>query len=277
MAETIDAHHHLWRYTTEEYGWIGPGMEALQRDFLPADLIHEMAAAGVSGAVAVQARQSVEETRWLLECAACNPAIRGVVGWLPIAEGDIPSQIARLGDSAKLRGLRHVIQDEPDDNFILGDAFNRGIASMRATGLVYDILIHERHLPQAAVCAAQHPEQVFVLDHLAKPKIALHEMEPWRSNLMALAARPNVYCKLSGLVTEADWARWTLDDLRPYLDAAVDLFGPERLMAGSDWPVCLLASGYARWWESLREWMKGFDRRQQEMMLGETAKRVYKL
>jgi L-fuconolactonase len=277
MAETIDAHHHLWRYTAAEYGWIGAGMERLKRDFLPGDLSAEMAVAGVDGAIAVQARQSVEETRWLLECAAEGTAIRGVVGWLPIADGDIPSQLAKLGSAAKLKGLRHVIQDEADDDFILGDAFNRGIASMRGTGLVYDILIHERHLPQAAVFAANHAEQVFVLDHLAKPKIAAREMEPWRSNLAALAARPNVYCKLSGMVTEADWSTWTLDDLRPYLDAAVDAFGTQRLMAGSDWPVCLLASGYARWWESLREWMKQFSQGEQELMLGGTAKRVYQL
>ncbi len=193
MIETIDSHHHLWRYTTTDYGWIGKGMEVLQRDFLPDDLSREMAAAQVHGAVAVQARQTLEETRWLLECATESSAIRGVVGWLPIIHGDVPSQLAALGNPSKLKGLRHVIQDETDDNFILRDDFNRGIASMHGTGLAYDILIHERHLPQAGRFAASHPQQVFVLDHLAKPKIAARELEPWRSNLVALAANPNVY------------------------------------------------------------------------------------
>jgi L-fuconolactonase len=277
MAEMIDSHHHLWRYTREDYGWIGTNMQVLQRDFLPEDLAREMAGAGVDGAVAVQARQTVEETRWLLECAERSSVIRGVVGWLPIIEGDLPSQLASLGSAAKLKGLRHVIQDEADDDFILRDDFNRGIGSLLGTGLVYDILIHERHLPQAARFVALHPQQSFVLDHLAKPKIAAGEIEPWRTNLFALAAHPNVACKLSGLVTEANWNSWTLDDLRPYLDAALDAFGPERLMAGSDWPVCLLASGYSRWWETLREWMNGFEVRHQEMILGETARRVYGL
>jgi L-fuconolactonase len=277
MAETIDSHHHLWHYSSEDYGWIGPGMQVLQRDFLPDDLTREMGSAGVQGAIAVQARQTVAETRWLLDLAAKSITIRGVVGWLPIVQGDLPSQLSELANPAKLKGLRHVIQDEPDDNFILRDDFNLGIASLLGTGLVYDILIHERHLPQAAILASQHPRQTFVLDHLAKPKIAAAEIEPWRTNLFALAAHPNVYCKLSGLVTEADWETWSVDSLRPYLDAALAAFGPERLVAGSDWPVCLLASGYTRWWETLREWMNGFDVRHQETILGETAKSVYRL
>lgn len=277
MAETIDSHQHLWRYTSEDYGWIGPQMQQLKRDFLPEDLEREMAAAQVDGAVAVQARQSVEETRWLLDLAAQSLAIRGVVGWLPIVQGDLPSQLSELGDTAKLKGLRHVIQDEPDDDFILREDFNLGIASLLGTGLVYDILIHERHLPQAARFVALHPRQTFVLDHLAKPKITAAEIEPWRTNLFALAAQPNVFCKLSGLVTEGDWEAWTLESLRPYLDAALAAFGPERLMAGSDWPVCLLASGYSRWWETLRGWMSSFKVRHQEMILGETAKSVYRL
>jgi len=277
MAETIDSHQHLWHYTREDYGWIGPGLEILQRDFLPEDLMREIAAAQVHGAVTVQARQTVAETRWLLDLAAESDAMRGVVGWLPIVQGDLPSQLSELGNPAELKGLRHVIQDERDDNFILREDFNLGIASLLGTGLVYDILIHERHLPQASIFVSQHPKQAFVLDHLAKPKIAAAEIEPWRSNLFALAAHPNVFCKLSGLVTEADWENWTLADLRPYLDAAMVAFGPERLMAGSDWPVCLLASEYTRWWETLREWMSGFDVRHQEMILGETAKSVYRL
>ena len=277
MTPIIDAHHHLWNYSPEDYGWIGTDMQALQRDFLPADLASEMVAANVSGSIVVQARQTVAETRWLLDVAAENPSIKGVVGWLPIAQGDVPGQLSALGSPAKLRGLRHVIQDEPDDDFILREDFNRGIASLLPTGLVYDILIHERHLPQAVRFVANHPQQVFVLDHLAKPKIASAELEPWRSNLFALAAHPNVTCKLSGLVTEADWTTWTLDGLRPYLDAALAAFGPDRLMAGSDWPVSLLASSYARWWQTVREWVSVLPAAEQVLILGGNAQRVYRV
>jgi L-fuconolactonase len=277
MTLVVDSHHHLWQYSRDEYGWIAPGMAVLQRDFLPVDLEREMAAAGVIGAVAVQARQSIEETRWLLECAESSAAIRGVVGWLPIAAVDFAERLAEFQAFKKLKGLRHVIQDEQDDDFILGERFNAGIASMLGTGLVYDILIHERHLPEAAEFVRRHPEQAFVLDHLAKPRIRAGELEPWKRNLAALAAHGNVYCKVSGLVTEADWAGWTLDDLRPYLDAALEAFGPGRLMAGSDWPVCLLASGYKRWWETLREWADCLDPQEREAFFGETASSVYKL
>lgn len=252
-------------------------MQALRRDFLPVDLEYEMTAAGVDGTIAVQALQTVEETRWLLECAEKSPTIRGVVGWLPIASGNVIGQLEVLGSPPKMKGLRHCIQDEADDDFILGEDFNRGVASMLGTGLVYEILIHERHLPQAATFVARHPQQTFVLDHLAKPKIAERKLDPWRKNLAALAARPNVYGKLSGLVTEAAWSCWTPNDLRPYLDAAVEVFGPERLMAGSDWPVCLVASEYSRWWTVLREWMEDFDDDQRTMILGETARRIYQL
>jgi L-fuconolactonase len=170
-----------------------------------------------------------------------------------------------------------VIQDEPDDDFILRDDFNRGIGLLAGTGLVYDILIQERHLPQAAIFVDRHPEQIFVLDHLAKPRVREQILLPWRENLRRLAEHENVYCKLSGLVTEADWAAWTLDELRPYLDAALEVFGVERLMAGSDWPVCLLASGYGRWWSTLRSWAAGLSGNERAQIFGETARKVYRL
>jgi L-fuconolactonase len=277
MAEIIDSHHHLWRYSEEDYGWIGPEMAVLQRDFLPVELEREMGGAGVAGSVAVQARQSVEETRWLLECAEKSAAIRGVVGWLPIAALNFTEILAEFRRFKALKGLRHVIQDEPYDDFILGERFNAGVAALKGTGLVYDILIHERHLPQAAEFVARHPDQVFVLDHLAKPEIRAGELEPWKRNLATLASHKNVYCKVSGMVTEANWTRWSLDDLRPYLDAALEAFGPERLMAGSDWPVCLVSSGYERWWETLREWAECLDEAGRDAFFGETAKRVYRL
>jgi L-fuconolactonase len=229
MAErkTVDAHHHLWKYTVEEYGWISDEMGILRRDFLPADLRQAMRSAGVDGAVAVQARQSVAETDWLLELAEKDEAMLGVVGWLPLQDEGFAELLQRYQGRNKLKGLRHVVQDEPDD-FLLGTEFNRGVRAMQGTDLVYDILIHERHLPQAAEFVAMHPEQVFVLDHLAKPRIR-------------------------------------------------EAFGAERLMAGSDWPVCLVASGYERWWEALRAWAAPLSTVERGAIFGETAKRVYRL
>ncbi len=275
-VRTVDAHHHLWRYSEEEYGWISEEMSVLRRDFLPVDLGQAMRSAGVDGAVAVQARQSVAETDWLLQLAEQDERMLGVVGWLPLQDDGFAELLERYRGHGKLKGLRHVVQDEPDD-FILGAAFNRGVRAMRGTGLVYDILIHERHLPQAARFVGMHPEQVFVLDHLAKPRIREGELEPWRANLKRLAAAGYVSCKLSGMVTEADWERWTLEDLRPYLDAALEAFGAERLMAGSDWPVCLLASEYERWWEALRTWAAPLGEAERAAIFGGTAKRVYRL
>jgi L-fuconolactonase len=279
MADTliIDAHHHLWRYSPREYAWITPDMEVLQRNFLAADLEHEMRTVGVDGSIVVQARQNVKETQWLLNLAERTACIQGVIGWLPLTAENLPSLLESFADNRKLKGVRHVIQDEPEDDFILRDDFNHGIAALLDTGLVYDILIHERHLTQTATFVARHPGQVFVLDHLAKPRIRSAELQPWSDNLKRLADNANVYCKLSGLVTEADWATWTLEDLQPYLDAALEAFGAERLMAGSDWPVCLLASSYKRWWAALHQWCTGLNHEQCRHILGLTASRVYRL
>ena len=280
--ETIDAHHHLWRYTAKEYGWIDEEMAALRRDFLPRDLIEAMAAAGVDGTIAVQARQTLEETRWLLDQADDCEAIRGVVGWAPIAGEEFPGCMEEFDGREKLKGLRHVIHDEKDEHYILREDFNSGIRTMAGSGLVYEILIYERHLEDAIYFVDAHPEQAFVLDHVAKPLIAGGVMEPWASRMMELSERENVWCKVSGMVTEADWrvkgkAAWTPETLRPYLDVAVEAFGPERLMAGSDWPVCLLASGYAQWFEVLREYFAPFTEMEQGRVFGGTAAEVYGL
>jgi len=276
-TQIIDAHHHLWRYSPREYGWITPDMEVLQRNFLPADLAHEMSTAGVDGSVVVQARQTVTETSWLLDLAEKSPSILGVVGWVPLMDNDLPQILKQFAGRSKLKGVRHVIQDEPEDDFILRQDFNRGVARLLDTGLVYEILVHPRHLPFAASFVAQHPHQSFVLDHLAKPPIRTAGLQPWHDDLRRLADFPNISCKLSGMVTEADWATWTLDDLLPYLDVALEAFGPERLMAGSDWPVCLLASSYKRWWAALHQWCTGLTSQQCAQILGITARRVYQL
>jgi L-fuconolactonase len=277
VAEWIDAHHHLWRYTPEEFGWLDDRMAALRRDFLPGELVGELAAAGIDGTVAVQARQTMEETRWLLKQAEGCEAIRGVVGWAPIAGEDFPEVMEEFEHRPKLKGLRHVIQGEKDENYILREDFNSGIRAMLGSGLVYDILIYERHLQQTIEFVDEHPEQVFVVDHVAKPLIAAGVMEPWAERMRELGKRENVWCKVSGMVTEADFAGWSAEGLRPYLDVAVEAFGVERLMAGSDWPVCLLAGGYSRWFEVLREYFAGFSETERDAVFGETAMEVYGL
>ncbi len=272
----IDAHHHFWHYNTQDYGWISDEMAVLRRDFLPADLKSELDRAGIDRVVSVQARQCVEETEWLLKLAEENEFIAGVVGWLPIASPDFPALLEQFAANPKLRAIRHVVQDEPDDRFILGEAFNRGIDRLLSAHLVYDILIFERHLPYAIEFVKDHsPEQVFVLDHIAKPKIAAGEMQPWADNLRKLAAFPNVYCKLSGLVTEADIHNWTPDQLRPYVETVLDAFGPGRVMFGSDWPVCTCATTYSAWRGLVGEFISRLSEHEQAQIMGETALKAY--
>jgi L-fuconolactonase len=276
-TDKIDAHHHLWRYTPAEHGWIDEDMAALRRDFLPKDLIEAMVSAGIDGTIAVQARQTLEETRWLLDVADDCEAIRGVVGWAPIAGEEFPGCMEEFDGRTKLKGLRHVIQSEKDEHYILREDFNSGIRTMVGSGLVYEILIYERHLADTIYFVDEHPEQVFVLDHMAKPLIAGGVMQPWASRMMELGLRENVWCKVSGMVTEAKWDAWTPETLKPYLDVAVEAFGPERLMAGSDWPVCLVASGYAQWFDVLQNYFAGFSEAERARVFGGTAVEVYGL
>ena len=275
--EAIDAHHHLWRYTPADYGWIDDDMAALRRDFLAKDLIEAIASVDIDGTIAVQARQSLEETRWLLDLADDCQAIRGVVGWAPIAGEEFPGCMEEFDGREKLKGLRHVIQGEKDEYYILREDFNSGIRTMLGSGLVYEILIYERHLPQTIDFVDEHPDQPFVLDHIAKPLIAGGVIEPWASQLKELGKREHVCCKISGLVTEANWQAWTPETLKPYLDVCVESFGPARLMAGSDWPVCLVASGYARWWSVLRDSFASFSETERAAIFGGTAIEVYGL
>ena len=277
MAQQIDAHHHLWEYSQREYGWIAAGMDAIARDFAPEDLRGELRASGFDGSIAVQARQSVEETEWLLNLADDSEYIEGVVGWAPLASRDLDALLERWQAREKLKGLRHVIQDEADDEFILRPDFNAGIARLSGTKLVYDILIHEKHLPAAIKFLDLHPNQMFVLDHIAKPRIRERLLEPWRSALTELAERENVYCKISGMVTEADWKNWKSDDLRPYIDTVLQAFGPERLMFGSDWPVCLLACSYHKWHQAAHDLLTQLSPYEKEQIFGAVATKVYSL
>lgn len=273
----IDAHQHFWRYKPEDYGWIDHSMSALRRDFLPADLKPELARAGFDGSVAVQACHTLEETRWLLELADREPWIVGVVGWVDLRSPEVRKQLSELAQNPKLLGIRHVIQSEPDDRFLLQPDFLRGISALEEFGLTYDILIYARHLPVAAEFVARFPKQRFVLDHLAKPLIKTRQLKPWERDIRALAKFPNVMCKLSGLVTEADWQKWKPEDITPYLDVAFDAFGPERLMIGSDWPVCAVAASYTRVMELIINYLDRFPSAARDAVLGGNAQRFWKL
>lgn len=273
----IDSHHHFWSYDPVEYGWIDDAMRVIRCDFLPSDLRAEIAATGVAGVVSVQARQSLVETDWLLNFAQQHDFIRGVVGWVELCSPRVVADLERFAANPKLKSVRHVVQGEPDDNFILRDDFNRGIRELRRFKLAYDILIFERHLPQTIRFVDAHPDQVFVLDHLAKPRIKANEFEPWNRNLRELARRPNVYCKASGMATEAEYGSWTEPQLRRYFDAALEAFGPRRLMFGSDWPVCLVACDYGRWHRLVSKWISELSPAEQERVLGGTAIEAYNL
>src|SRR5260221_6107907 len=205
----LDSHHHFWRYSPAEYGWIDDSRTALRRDFLPADLKPEIDVVGIEGVVSVQARQSLQETRWLLELADQHDFIRGVVGWVPLVSPTVAGDRDPLDAHPKLRAVRHVLQDEPDPDYMLRSDFNEGIWTLERFGLAYDILIYERQLPQAIRFVDRHPRQVFVLDHIAKPRVRDNLSSPWDENIRELARRENVYCKISGVATEADWQGWT--------------------------------------------------------------------
>jgi L-fuconolactonase len=274
----IDSHQHFWHYTSKEYGWIDDSMSAIRRDFLPPDLRIELRKAGFDGSVSVQARESVEETRWLLELSKTYPdVIRGVVGWVPLASPHLDRDLSELAQNTVLKGVRHLVQGEPDDSFILGRDFNRGISQLLEFKLTFDILIFERHLSYASVFVDRHPNQIFVLDHIAKPKIAKHEILRWADHFREIAKRPNVFCKLSGMVTEADHKNWRKEDLAPYMDVALEAFGPHRLMFGSDWPVCLVATTYENWANLVKERISSLSQAEQDAILGGVAQRAYRL
>ena len=273
----IDAHQHFWRYDPREYDWIDDSMANLRHDFLPDGLKPQMEQAGFQGCVAVQARQTLEETRWLLELAAAAPFVLGVVGWVDLQSPQVHSQLEAFAKNPKLVGVRHVVQGEPDDRFLLRPEFLRGISVLEEFDLAYDILIYTRHLPVAAEFVRHFPGQRFVLDHLAKPPIKSGSLQPWAHGLRELAAFPNVLCKLSGLVTEADWQQWKPEQLAPYIDVAFDCFGPERLMIGSDWPVCTVAASYTRAMDVVKNYLSGQPAQVQAAVLGENAQRFWKL
>lgn len=273
----IDAHQHFWIYDPREYEWIDDSMAPLRRDFLPDALKPELERAGFQGCIAVQARQTIEETRWLLELSASAPFILGVVGWVDLQSPEARPQLEAFARNPKLVGIRHVVQSEADDRFMLRPEFLRGISLLEEFDLAYDILIYPRHLPVAAEFVRRFPRQRFVLDHLAKPPIKNGALLPWTRGIRELAAFPNVFCKLSGLVTEADWQSWKPEHIAPYLDAAFECFGPGRLMIGSDWPVCTVAASYDRAMAVVKDYLGRHPSQLQEAVLGDNAQRFWKL
>ena len=273
----IDAHQHFWKYSPGEYGWINDEMAVLKRDFLPGDLQPLLAANGFDGSIAVQACQTIEETQWLLSLAENREFIRGVVGWVDLCSADLPAQLDGLANHPKLVGVRHVVQAEPNDGFMLREDFQRGIARLAEYGLTYDLLLYPRHLPVAVKLVKQFPQQRFVLDHIAKPGIADGLEEPWARDIRELAKYENVCCKLSGMVTEARWKQWKAEDFRPYLDVVVEAFGPQRLMIGSDWPVCTVSATYAETIAIVNDYIRQFASRQQEQILGGNCASFYGL
>jgi L-fuconolactonase len=245
--ERIDTHQHFWHYEPVKDSWMNEDMDLIRRDFMPAELLPIIEALDFKGCVTVQVAQTEAETNFLLKLAAENPMIRGVVGWVDLMSKDIESMLEKLSENKLLKGFRHVLQAEPNDRFMLSPAFRRGIGLLQKYSFTYDILIHPRHLKIARELVQGFPEQPFVIDHLAKPYIKAQSIKEWEADIKRIAQMPNVYCKVSGMVTEADLHHWKPSDLMPYLDTVFYAFGPERLMFGSDWPVCLIASTYEQW------------------------------
>jgi L-fuconolactonase len=275
MPLKLDSHQHFWKYSDAEYGWIDDN--ALRRDFLPDDLHKELKGAGIDGAISVQARQTVGETEWLLSLAEQNSFLKGVVGWVPLTSPSVEADIEKFASRKKLRAVRHVVQDEKDDRYILRDDLNAGVALLDKHGLAYDILIFEKHLPYAIQFVDRHPKQRFILDHIAKPRIRDGAVQPWRDNLREMAKRSNVWCKISGVVTEADHKKWTEAQVRFYIDTAIDAFTPKRVMFGSDWPVCLSATTYKNWAELMRRATKNLSPSERDSIFGGAAAAAYRI
>ncbi|WP_232516221.1 amidohydrolase family protein [Chitinophaga caeni] len=277
MSICIDAHQHFWKYEPVKDAWITDDMSMIQRDFFPGDLAAELQANGIDACVAVQADQSLLETRFLLDLANEHTFIRGVVGWIDLKADDIERQLSEWSKFPKLKGFRHIVQAEKDPGFLLQEDFKRGIKALAKHHFTYDILVYHTQLKQVIPFVAQFPNQAFVLDHLGKPGIKDKEISVWKDEIAYLAQQQHVCCKLSGLVTEADWKNWKYDDLLPYLDVALQAFGPKRLMFGSDWPVSLLGGGYQQIKEIIERFIDPLTTAEKVAIMGENAIRFYNL
>jgi len=271
----LDSHQHFWKYHPAHQIWMTDQMEVLRRDYMPADLQPLLETLQFDGSIAVQARQMVEETEWLLALAEAHEFIKGVVGWVDLRSPELGEQLERYAGQAKLVGVRHVVHDEADDQFMLLPEFCRGIAQLHRHDLTYDLLLYPRHLPVAIELVTQFPRQPFVVDHIAKPAIRDRQVSPWKEDLHELAKFQNVCCKLSGLVTEAKWRAWRKEDFHRYLDIVMAAFGTDRVMIGSDWPVCTLSGSYINTMRIVIDYLDQFSASVREDILGGTCARFY--
>ena len=272
----IDSHQHFWSYNATDYVWMTEAHQPLRRDFLPADLHPLLDRAGIDGTIAVQARQMIRETEWLLGLADQDPRILGVVGWLPLSEPTLPDLLAEWAERPKIVGFRHVVHDEPDPDFILRPDFNRGVSALAKYRRCYDILIFARHLPQTLRFADMHEDLTLIVDHIAKPAIRRAVFDQsWADGIRELARRPHVHCKLSGMMTEVHDPAWDIDTMRPYVDTILEAFGPGRIMFGSDWPVSLLGGQYQHWVDTVAALISPLSQTEQQAIMGGTAARCY--
>jgi L-fuconolactonase len=273
----IDAHQHFWHFDPVHYSWITPDMAAIRRDFLPSDLEPVLQQHRLDGCVVVQSDQTPAENAFQLANADAHDFIKGVVGWVDLQAADVAGRLDYYQQFAKLKGFRHVLQGEADRALMLRPAFQRGIAELGPRGFTYDLLILPDQLGYAAELAAAFPNQPFVVDHIAKPPIKAQEIDDWMRGIRQLAAHENVCCKVSGMVTEADWQHWEPEDFQPYLDVVFAAFGPRRVLYGSDWPVCNVAGGYARAIGILEDYLRPFSAAEKAQFWGDNAMRFYGL
>ena len=275
--ETVDSHHHFWDLTRLDYPWMPPGASVVRRNYLPPDLEPLIEAAGIRKTVLVQAHQSLEEANFLLDIAQATDFVAGIVAWVDVRSPRVGADLDRLMSRDGLVGIRHQVEDDPDDDWLIGEETIRGLREIASRGLAYDMLVKPRHMKHVPTVADTIPELRMVIDHIAKPLIADHVIEPWAGDIAAIAQIPGVYCKVSGMVTEADHAGWTVNDLRPYVAHVREQFGVNRLMFGSDWPVCLLAASYDRVFEAALEALGPVTDSERAGFLGGNATRFYRL
>jgi L-fuconolactonase len=273
----IDAHQHFWQVGRFDYPWMSSDLGVLYRDYLPHDLAPILKQNGVAQTVVVQASNSVAESRWLLELADANSFIAGVIGWVDLISADGEAQLNELSAHPKFKGVRHLVESEPEDDWLIKPAVLSGLRRLATYDLSYDLLVHTRHLRHVPEVAESCPELRFVIDHLAKPPIAQNEIKEWARALKPVADYQNIHCKLSGLVTEANWSSWQTNDLRPFVDCVLELFGPERMMFGSDYPVCLLAASYDRVLDAFQELLKYLSDSDRDKIFSKNAAAFYRL
>lgn len=273
----VDSHQHFWQVGRFDYPWMTPEVDALCHDYLPPALAPILNRNGVEKTILVQASNSLPETRWLLELAAENSFIAGVVGWVDLTADGIADQLDEFSRHPNFKGIRHLVESEPQDDWLAQPRVQANLRELARRGITYDLLVHTRHLKYASTVAGSCPDLHLVVDHLAKPPIARGEMDEWARAVRELASWPNVWCKLSGLVTEADWARWQVEQLRPYVNLTLEVFGPRRMMFGSDWPVCLLAGSYERIVEASESLLADLDEKDRRRIYSENAIEFYRI